>query len=110
MALTEISASSELDFYLQASPTALLTFSAHWCVNCQKTKPQLEAMAESYANDEDISFAYIPDADMGDFSEVYQISGFPTYVLFVEGAEVGRGANLEAVKALIQQHHKPSAS
>ena len=106
MALTEVSHATELEFFLEASPVAIVTFSAHWCEPCQKSKPQLEELASSAP----IPFAYVPEADMDDFADDYKISAFPTYICFVDGKEVERveGADLAAVEAMMKKH-TPSA-
>mmetsp|Transcript_2000 Transcript_2000/g.3064 ORF Transcript_2000/g.3064 Transcript_2000/m.3064 type:complete len:115 (-) Transcript_2000:193-537(-) len=108
-ALHEISSETELHYFLLAnSSIAIVTFSAHWCGPCQRSKPQLIQLADKSSS---IPFAYIPEADQGDFSDEHSIKSFPTYICFKDSVEVERvtGVDLEAVERMVKTH-APSTS
>eukprot|EP00573_Skeletonema_grethae_P001853 CAMPEP_0201686186 /NCGR_PEP_ID=MMETSP0578-20130828/721_1 /ASSEMBLY_ACC=CAM_ASM_000663 /TAXON_ID=267565 /ORGANISM="Skeletonema grethea, Strain CCMP 1804" /LENGTH=551 /DNA_ID=CAMNT_0048170205 /DNA_START=29 /DNA_END=1685 /DNA_ORIENTATION=+ len=110
MALQELSSSEELSSFLSTNAFSLVCFSATWCGPCKASKPQLEALAASYASDPNINvscgIAY--EHNLGDAIQNYRVRAFPTYALFQKSSEVGRveGVNFEGIKSLVQQYCK----
>ena len=102
MGLTELGSPSELQDYLNANNTCIVTFSAHWCGPCRASKPQLEALAK----DSPVPFGYVYESDLGDFLHTFSIRAFPTYVCFVGGTEVQRveGVNFPAIQEMVNAH------
>ena len=108
--LQEIDSSEALSSFL-SSPHSLICFSATWCGPCKASKPQLEALAASYAADTSVNVAFgiVYESDLGDeVQSTYKIRAFPTYVLFKGSDELGRvqGVNFDGIKALVNQHCK----
>lgn len=72
---------------LQNRRPVLVNFHTTWCGVCEHAKPYLESLASEYANKLEI-VSY--DADLGITDENYNIHAYPTYIMFVNGKEVGR--------------------
>eukprot|EP00339_Tiarina_fusa_P029125 CAMPEP_0117017230 /NCGR_PEP_ID=MMETSP0472-20121206/13485_1 /TAXON_ID=693140 ORGANISM="Tiarina fusus, Strain LIS" /NCGR_SAMPLE_ID=MMETSP0472 /ASSEMBLY_ACC=CAM_ASM_000603 /LENGTH=123 /DNA_ID=CAMNT_0004721541 /DNA_START=125 /DNA_END=496 /DNA_ORIENTATION=+ len=112
MPFTELNASDELTEFIQEHEVCLVTFSATWCGPCKRSKPELEAMAPK---NPDVPFGYVYEHDLEEddflntFTTIFckgSITGFPTYICFVGGAEVQRvnGVKLDEVQAMITAH------
>lgn|SRR3989338_9337950 len=72
---------------LQNNRPILVNFHTQWCGVCEQAKPYLESLASEYANRLDfVSY----DADLGITDENYNIQGYPTYIIFINGKEAGR--------------------
>eukprot|EP00584_Thalassiosira_punctigera_P008974 CAMPEP_0172527284 /NCGR_PEP_ID=MMETSP1067-20121228/2010_1 /TAXON_ID=265564 ORGANISM="Thalassiosira punctigera, Strain Tpunct2005C2" /NCGR_SAMPLE_ID=MMETSP1067 /ASSEMBLY_ACC=CAM_ASM_000444 /LENGTH=571 /DNA_ID=CAMNT_0013310995 /DNA_START=47 /DNA_END=1762 /DNA_ORIENTATION=- len=110
--LEELPTPEALSSFLASHPHALVCFSATWCGPCKKTKPQLEALAASYAADPhvNVSCGIVYEHVLQDEIQTYGVRAFPTYVLFKGGGsnELGRvqGADFDGIKALVNQHCK----
>ena len=82
---------------LQNNRQVLVNFHTQWCGVCEHAKPYLESLASEYANRLDfVSY----DADAGVTDESYNIRAYPTYVMFVNGKEVGREIGFDNKKKL----------
>ena len=108
MALQELADPKALSDFLITNPHSLICFSATWCGPCKASKPQLEALASSYASASDVNVncGIIYEHVLGDDIQTYKIRAFPTYVLFAGSTEMGRvqGVNFDGIKALVTQH------
>jgi len=102
MALKEIDNADTLKEFIQNNTVCVVTFSAHWCGPCKKSKPDLEKLAESSK----VPLSIVHESDIGDYLHTFNVKAFPSYVLFVRGTEAERveGANLENVKKMIVAH------
>jgi len=82
---------------------------AEWCSPCRVIAPILEKIAAEFEN---LSIAKI-EVDEDENMKLagrYQVRGFPTLILFVNGEEVGRfsGAKpLTFIRDFIEQHSEP---
>ena len=110
MTLQELNTPEALSSFLADNSRSLVCFSATWCGPCKKSKPQLEALAASYAEDPSISVrcGLVYEHVLGDEVQTYKIRAFPTYVLFKGRDELGRvqGADFDGVKSLVGEHCK----
>eukprot|EP00571_Detonula_confervacea_P012271 CAMPEP_0172298862 /NCGR_PEP_ID=MMETSP1058-20130122/1318_1 /TAXON_ID=83371 /ORGANISM="Detonula confervacea, Strain CCMP 353" /LENGTH=556 /DNA_ID=CAMNT_0013008157 /DNA_START=34 /DNA_END=1704 /DNA_ORIENTATION=+ len=110
MTLQELDTPEALSSFLSANPHSLICFSATWCGPCKASKPQLEALASSYAADSSVNVAFgiVYEHVLGDDVQRYKVKAFPTYALFKGSDELGRvqGVNFDGIKALIGQHCK----
>jgi thiol-disulfide isomerase/thioredoxin len=85
-----------------------LSTNSKWCGPCKASKPQLQALAASYASDPNINvscgIAY--EHNLGDDIQNYRVRAFPTYALFQKSSEVGRveGVNFEGIKSLVERY------
>ena len=100
--LRELSSPQELESFLRDNPACLVTFSAHWCGPCQRSKPQLEQMA--LQQPASLPFAIIYEDVLQNQIHEYRIRAFPTYVAYAQQQEVQRveGANLPAVQQMAE--------
>ena len=120
MTFTELESPDDLSEFIQNNSICLVTFSATWCNPCKWSKPDLEAMApknpqvpflycyEHILTDEDDDF-------LNTFTTIFckgPITGFPTYICFVNGAESQRvvGVKLDEVQAMINTATQQSST
>lgn len=102
MTLKELNSPEDLSTFQTTNPNTLICFSATWCGPCQRSKPQLEALASKYHNDPDINLmvglGY--EENLGDSIQQYGVRAFPTYVLFSDNGkkEVGRISGVDFAK------------
>jgi len=109
MTLHELADPQSLSTFVSSNSHSLVCFSATWCGPCKASKPQLEALASSYANDPsiDVAFGIVYEHSLGDEIHAYRVKAFPTYALFAGGGtEVGRvqGVDFEGIRSLISGH------
>jgi len=109
MTLHELADPQSLSTFVSSNHHSLVCFSATWCGPCKASKPQLEALASSCANDPsiDVACGIVYEHSLGDEIHAYKVKAFPTYALFAEGgSEVGRvqGVDFEGIRALISKH------
>jgi UBX domain-containing protein 1/4 len=105
MTLTQFGSQSALQDCIQRAKAVVVTFSAHWCVPCQASKPALESLASRMQ--QQITMGIVYEDDLGDaIHNTYHIRAFPTHVLFVSGVETQRveGANISDVEGMIQTY------
>lgn len=107
MALTDLDSDDKLQKFIADNAKALVTYSATWCGPCKAAKPDLERMANQYANDmtKDVKFGIVYEHNLGVAIHNYNVRAFPTFILFVNKMEIGRveGANLNAVRDLAEK-------
>lgn len=65
----------------------VLTFSAEWCIPCQKFAPVVEEMKKEYAELEFSKFDVDRDVEMAYEHQIYSI---PTVVFVENDVEIGR--------------------
>lgn len=111
MTLHELSNPQALTSFLSTHPHSLICFSATWCGPCKASKPQLEALAASYAAADStihVACGIVYEHVLQQEIHTYQIKAFPTYVLFRGSSELGRitGVNFDGIKSLVSQHCK----
>jgi thiol-disulfide isomerase/thioredoxin len=111
MTLHELSNPQALSSFLSTHPHSLICFSATWCGPCKASKPQLEALAASYAAADStihVACGIVYEHVLQQEIHTYQIKAFPTYVLFRGSNELGRitGVNFDGIKSLVSQHCK----
>ena len=77
---------------LQASQqhAVLVDFWAEWCAPCLVIAPVLVQVIEQYAGAVTLVKVEVDIADNMKLAGQYQVRGFPTLMLFREGAELGR--------------------
>ncbi|VAW64778.1 Thioredoxin [hydrothermal vent metagenome] len=79
---------------------------AEWCSPCRVIAPILEKIAAEF-NDLSIAKVEVDEDENMKLAGRYQVRGFPTLILFVNGEEVGRfsGAKpLSFIRDFIEQH------
>lgn len=105
MALAELESQAALADLIQSNSNVCITFSATWCGPCQRSKPDLQELANKYKADSSMQLAMgiIYEHVLGEAIHEYSVRAFPTYVLFQGGKETNRveGANLPAVQDMI---------
>ena len=83
----------------------MVDFWADWCPPCIALTPVLEKIAAE--PDAEVDLAKVEADENMHLAGRYQLRGFPTVILFVEGAEVARFSsfrNREWVEDFLQQH------
>jgi UBX domain-containing protein 1/4 len=99
MTLQSLMSASAVHEFLRHHEICLVTFSAHWCGPCQRSKPQLEALAAKSP----VPFGIAYESDLGSDLSSFQVRAFPTYVLYRSEKEVQRveGANMPAIEQMV---------
>ena len=112
MSLHELPDPQALSTFVSTNSYSLVCFSATWCGPCKASKPQLESLASSYADNPVCGIVY--EHAIGDvITTTYNVRAFPTYILFSKGGvELGRvqGVNFDGIKAIVAQHCTTSSS
>ena len=103
MTLTELSSPAELASFKSNHANALICYSATWCGPCRASKPQLEALAAEYASEGFVWVAIAYEHNLGESIQAESIRAFPTYALYVLGAEKGRveGVNFDKIRQMV---------
>jgi putative thioredoxin len=102
--VTEASFETEVLAASQRVPV-LVDFWAEWCPPCRALTPVLERVVR--ASGGELRLAKIEADDNMRLAGRYQLRGFPTVILFVAGAEVGRFSSArseEWVRAFLAKH------
>lgn len=66
----------------------LLAFHASWCRQCKAMHKTVENMSEEFQNE--VPFYMIDIDEMEELAKSLRIQGFPTYIVFENGNEIGR--------------------
>lgn len=76
----------------------LVDFTADWCGPCHALKPVLERVIPEYEGR--VLLAKVDADENMKLCGHYRLRGFPTVLLFIDGAEVGRFAGSKSPQAL----------
>ncbi|MHB8623329.1 MAG: thioredoxin family protein [Sulfuricaulis sp.] len=109
MPLSIVFAAGEADFsekVLEQSRQrpVLVDFWADWCPPCRVLTPVLERVAHGYLGE--VLLAKVEVDDNMHLAGRYQLRGFPTVILFVHAAEIGRFSGVRSeqqVRAFISE-------
>ncbi len=85
----------------------LLDLWAEWCSPCRVIAPVLEKLSEEAGDALGIAKIEVDEDDNMKIAGRYQVRGFPTLILFIDGEEVDRfsGAKpLGFIRDFIEQH------
>ena len=80
---------------------------AEWCSPCRVIAPVLEKIAAEFTGELSIAKVEVDEDENMKLAGRYQVRGFPTLILFVNGEESGRfsGAKpLSFIRAFIEEH------
>jgi len=80
---------------------------AEWCSPCRVIAPLLEKLATEFHDSLGIAKVEVDEDENMKIAGHYQVRGFPTLILFVDGEETGRfsGAKpLNFMRDFIEQH------
>ncbi|TIA87589.1 hypothetical protein E3P99_03078 [Wallemia hederae] len=72
-----------------SKPNTLVMFYAPWCGHCKALMPTFDAVAETYARDDNCQLAKInvDDKSNAEIGTRYKIGGFPTLKMFKDGED-----------------------
>ena len=78
-------------------------FYTDWCGICTQARPSIEELAKEYSNRlEFVSY----NCEYGNRDERLRLDGYPTFIIFNEGREIGRHSgfsNKERIEDFIQE-------
>lgn len=80
--LKEVTPETWNETVMDPTKNVFVAFTAPWCKHCQRLKPQMEMAAHSFKPEENISFVYIDAEKYVEFTEPYQVRGYPTIKYF----------------------------
>ncbi len=73
-------------------------FTADWCPSCKKTKPVVEEINRDILP----GIFQLIDVDIeGEMARTFEIQSIPTFVLLVDGCEIGRVIGNQTKQSLI---------
>jgi len=85
----------------------LIDLWAEWCSPCRVIAPLLEKLAAEYKDELCIAKIEVDEDENMKIAGKYQVRGFPTLILFIDGEEVGRfsGAKpLSFIRHFLNEH------
>lgn len=88
----------------------LVDFWADWCAPCITIAPLLERVVDEYQGRFLLAKVEVDEGDNMKLAGNYKLRGFPTCILFVDGAEVGRFSShrpLHWIREFIDEHLPP---
>lgn len=86
--LQTITSKSQIDGEI-ADGVSMIFYHASWCTICQDQRPAVTDVAQ----DESLSSVYFGEVEFDDHQDItdaYNVSGFPTLVVYKDGSEVER--------------------
>ena len=86
---------------LDAELSVVLEFEADWCPFCRQMSPIVESVALEHRDTFIIGKLDIDENRQT--PEAYKVKGIPTYVVFRNGAEVGRFAGAMPKEVFVQR-------
>jgi len=80
---------------------------AEWCAPCRVIAPVLEKIAAEFQDTLGIAKVEVDEGENMKIAGQYQVRGFPTLILFIDGQEVDRFSGAKPfhfIQAFIEQH------
>ena len=80
---------------------------AEWCAPCRVIAPVLEKIAAEFQDTLDIAKLEVDEGENMKIAGQYQVRGFPTLILFINGQEVDRFSGAKPfhfIQTFIEQH------
>lgn len=109
MNLHDLDSPESLQSFISSNANTVVCFSATWCGPCTRSKPDLIALADSYAADfnTDVKFGIAYEHKVGnECIQSFGIRAFPSYILFVKcgGQQIGKveGPNFAKIRMMIE--------
>jgi len=96
--LGTVNALSFHDTVLSAALPVLVEVSSTWCAPCRAAEPVLQAMATSRQGE--LAVVKIDAEESPDLVAQLGVRGFPTFLMFRQGTELGRHAGFRSAKHL----------
>ncbi|MEP7286806.1 MAG: thioredoxin [Chloroflexota bacterium] len=96
---------------LQADLPVLVDFGADWCPPCKMLDPIVEQLAQKYQGK--LSVAKLDGDNSPQFTEIYDVYGFPTLILFRGGQPIHRIVGFKTqdrIEAELAPHLQPQPS
>lgn len=90
----------ELVIQKSAQQPVLVDFWADWCAPCIVIAPVLVELAERYAGKLTVAKLEVDEGENMKLAGQYQVRGFPTIMLFVDGKEIDRFAGAKPLSAI----------
>lgn len=104
--LQTISSKSQIDSEI-ADGVTMIFYHASWCSICQDQRPAVTQVAQDQTLN-NVFFGEVEFDDHQDITDAYNVSGFPTIVVYKDGSEVerlaGGGNSTNAIKDKIIAH------
>lgn len=100
---------SNFGSFVERHPKVFVKFYAPWCGHCKAMAPAYSKLAEKMKNQENgIPIAKVDATIEKDLAEKYQIQGFPTLKMFINGEPVDYNGerNEEAITEWIQSKNE----
>jgi len=91
---------------IKQEPLLLVDFSAEWCGPCKMMKPILEELKTNIGNEAKIIKVDVDKSPK--VSEIFQIQGVPTLILFKKGEIVWRQSGIVSAQQLAKLIHQYS--
>lgn len=88
MSAVIVNSQKEFEDLLQAGKPVLVDFWAAWCGPCKMVTPEIEAVAETYADKAIV--AKINVDEQSAIASQFNVMSIPTIVVFKDGKEVNR--------------------
>ena len=88
MKTLEINSKVEFERIIDSDKPVLIDFWAPWCAPCKMVAPEVEAIAESYADKAVVCKINVDE--QSNIAAEFQVMSIPTLVLFKDGKEVTR--------------------
>lgn len=83
---------------LQNDGLVLIDFWAEWCGPCRQMEPALAYLSVQYEGRVTVGKVNVDTSP--DLASAYGVGGIPAFVMFRDGAEVGRGSGAVSYRAL----------